>query len=137
LRILKLSKKLSFRPPLLSALCILTFIGSSIGFIGYFLAALFFERASELIVEYSSWHTTNAISPFYFTLIMVAFAFSLTGAIRMWKLHRDGFLIYTLAQLAILFIPVFWVNWNSFSATNAIFTFIFIAGYGLNLKWMH
>jgi hypothetical protein len=134
---LKHSEKSSFRPPLLSALCVLTFIGSSIGFTGYFLAALFFEKASELIIEFSAWHTVNAISSLYLTLIMVAFAVSLIGAIRMWKLHRDGFLIYTLAQLAILFIPVFWVNWNSFSVTNAIFTSIFIAGYGLNLKWMH
>jgi flagellin-like protein len=134
---LKNSIQSSTRPPLLSALCILTFIGSTAGFIGYFLASLFFGKASELIIEYSSWHNTNAISPIYFTLIMVAFAFSLTGAIRMWKLHRDGFFIYTLSQLAILIIPVFWVNWNAFSASNAIFTLIFIIGYGLNLKWMN
>jgi hypothetical protein len=122
------------RPPFLSALCLLTFIGSSIGFTGYFLAALFFEKTSELIVKYSSWHNTETISPLYFTLLMALFAISLSGAIRMWKLHRDGFFLYVFAQLAILFVPVVWIDWQAFSTTNAIFTTVFVVGYGLNWK---
>lgn len=124
------------RPPLLSSLCILTFIGSTAGFLGYFLAAIYFEKVGELILQYSSWHSTEAISPFFFTLLMVFYALSLTGAIRMWKLHRDGFLLYTVSQLVILFVPVIWINWNSFSYTNLIFMLIFIAGYAYNLKKM-
>lgn len=123
------TEKRNQRPPFLSALCLLTFIGSSIGFIGYFLAALFFEKTSELIVKYSSWHSTETISPLYFTLLMALFAISLSGAIRMWKLHRDGFFLYVFAQLAILFVPVMWIDWQAFSTTNAIFTAIFISGY--------
>jgi len=92
----ELHRKSTQRPPFLSALCLLTFIGSSIGFIGYFLVALFFEKSSELIVKYSSWHSTEVILPLYFTLLMALFAFSLTGAIRMWKLHRDGFFLLFL-----------------------------------------
>ena len=122
------------RPPFLSSLCLLTFIGSSIGFTGYFLAALFFEKTSELIVKYSSWHNTETISPLYFTLLMALFAISLSGAIRMWKLHRDGFFLYVFAQLAILFVPVVWIDWQTFSTTNAIFTTVFVVGYGLNWK---
>lgn len=128
-------EKRNQRPPFLSALCLLTFMGSSIGFIGYFLAALFFEKTSELIVKYSSWHSTEAISPLYFTLLMALFALSLTGAIRMWKLHRDGFFLYIFAQLAILFIPVIWIDWQAFSTTNAIFTTVFVVGYGLNRRF--
>ena len=124
------------RPTLLSALCSLTFIGSSIGFVGFFIASLIFEKSAEFIVKYSSWHTIDDLSPAYFTLLMALFALSLTGAIRMWKFHRDGFFLYVFSQLAILFIPVIWLNWQAFSHTNAIFTFIFIAGYGLNWKWL-
>jgi hypothetical protein len=65
---------------------------------------------------------------------MALFAFSLTGAIRMWKLHRDGFYLYVFAQLAILFVPVVWIDWQAFSTTNAIFTAVFAAGYGLHFK---
>ena len=122
------------RPNLLSALCILTFIGSTSSFIGYFLASVFFEMSSEMIIKFSNWHSVEAISPLYFTFFMALSAISLIGAIRMWKLHRDGFLIYTIAQLILLFFPAFWIGWNSFSDTGAIFTIVFIAGYGLNFK---
>lgn len=122
------------RPPLLSALCILTFIGSTIGFIGYFLAAILFEKTEKLIIKYSSWHSSDDISPIYFTILMALFAISLTGAIRIWKFHKDGFFLYTVSQILILFLPVFWIGWQTFSTTNAIFTLAFIVGYAMNLK---
>jgi hypothetical protein len=122
------------RTNLLTALCILTFIGSGTSFIGFFLASVFFEKTSELIIKYSSTHSVEAISPLYFTLFMALSAISLTGAIRMWKLHRDGFFLFTISQLIILFLPVIWLGWNSFSSTGAIFTSVFFIGYGLNWK---
>lgn len=124
------------RTVLLNALCILTFIGSTAGFIVYFLASLFFEKASEIIIKYSNWHSVEAISPFYFTLFMALSAISLVGAIRMWKLHRDGFFIYSISQLILLFLPVIWLGWNSFSDTGAIFTIVFVVGYALNFKYL-
>lgn len=126
--------KIKNRPVLLSALCGLTFIGSSTGFAGYFLASLFFEKSTAFIVKYSSWHTAEAFSPFYFNVLMALFALSLTGAIRMWKLHRDGLFLYAFAQFSILFVPVIWFGWSAFSQTNAIFTAIFLAGYILNQR---
>lgn len=122
------------RTNLLSALCILTFIGSTVSFIGYFLASLFFDKAAELIIKYSNWYSVDVISPLYFTLFMALSAVSLVGAIRMWKLHRDGFFIYLIAQIIILFLPAVWLGWISFSATQAIFTAIFIGGYALGWK---
>ena len=129
-----MNETVSKRTNLLKALCILTFIGSTGSFILYFLASLFFDEAADLIIKYSNWHSVEAISPFYFTLFMALSAVSLVGAIRMWKLHRDGFFIYSIAQIIILFLPVVWLGWNSFSATGVIFTTIFVGGYALNWK---
>ncbi len=126
----------SARPALLSALCILTFIGSTLGFTGYFLASVFYEKFSEIITTYSSWSNTDNISPMYFTLLMVFYAVSLIGAIRMWKLHRNGFFLYLIAQLAVMFIPAIWINWYAFSFTNAIFSIVFFIGYAYNLRYM-
>jgi len=131
-----MEQKSKIRPPFLSALCILTFTGSGISFFGYFLVSLFFEEATSLIIEYSSWHSTEAISPVYFTTLMALSAISLTGAIRMWKLHRDGYYLYIFSQMTILFLPVIWISWHAFYVTNAIFTGIFIIGYGINLKYL-
>ncbi len=130
-----MNNKIKTRSPLFSALCILTFIGSTVGFIGYFLASLFFDQTSELIIKYSSWHSVDAISPLYFTIIMALFAFSLTGAIRMWKFHRDGIFLYSISQIIIMFLPVVWINWNAFSVANAIATGVFIIGYALSFKY--
>jgi hypothetical protein len=131
-----MNDKKTTRSSLLSALCILTFIGSTTAFIGYFLASVFFEKTSEFIIKYSNWHSVEAISPLYFTILMALSALSLVGAIRMWKLHRDGFFIYTISQLIFLFLPVIWLGWNAFSVTGAIFTGVFVAGYALNWKWL-
>ncbi|NOR75552.1 MAG: hypothetical protein GQ525_10380 [Draconibacterium sp.] len=128
------NNKTKNRPPFLSALCILTFVGSGFGFIAYIMASLFFDKTSALIIKYPSWHSVEAISPIYFTILMALFAFSLTGAIRMWKFHRDGFFIYLFSQIIILFLPSLWINWNAFSVVNVIFTAIFIFGYGWNWK---
>lgn len=124
------------RPDFLSALCILTFIGSGVAFIGYFLASIFFEKTAEFIIKYSSWHSVEEISPLFFTTLMALYAISLTGAIRIWKLHRDGLLLYTISQLIILFLPVIWINWQAFSVTNLIFTTIFVVGYNMNWKYL-
>jgi hypothetical protein len=125
------------RPPLLKALCILTFAGSGIAFPCYFLASVFFEKFSEIIVKYSSWHSVDEISPLYFTILMALNAVSLAGAVRMWKLHKDGYLLYIIAQLGILFLPALWIDWYAFSLTNAIFTAVFFIGYGINWRSLH
>lgn len=123
------------RPDLLTALCILTFVGSGTGFLAYFLAAVFFDKATAFIIEYSSTHSTEAISPVYFVLLMALSAVSLAGAIRMWKLHRDGFFMYAIAQSGLMFLPVVWLGWNSFTVPGAIFTGVFVIGYSMNWKY--
>jgi hypothetical protein len=79
-------------------------------------------------------HSTVAISPLYFAFFMALSAVSLAGALRMWKLHRDGFFFYAAAQIIMLALPVFWLGSNSFSAPGAIFTGVFLVGYAMNWK---
>lgn len=124
------------RPPFLSALCILTFAGSTISFFGCFLASAFFEETSRLIIKYSSWHSADTVSPVYFTTLMAMAAVSLAGAIRMWKLHRDGYFLYIFSRLVMLFLPVVWIGPEHLSVTNAIFSGLFIIGYTINLPSM-
>jgi hypothetical protein len=76
------------------------------------------------------------ISAVYFLILMVFYSISLMGAIRMWKLHRDGYFLYVPAQLVILLLPVIWINLQALSVTNTFFTIVFIAGYTLNMKFL-
>jgi hypothetical protein len=120
------------RSDFLSALCILTFIGSGFTFAIYLFASLFFERTLEIIEKYSDLYLTEKITPLYYTIFMTLSALSLVGAIRMWKLRRDGFFIYAASQILRLIMPIIWINIQAFSSVNLIFTLIFIGGYALN-----
>lgn len=122
------------RNDFLSALCILTFAGSSFKFVLYLLASLFFERASEIIIEYSAWHSTDAVNSLYFAILMSLSAFSIVGAVLMWKLRRSGFYVYTASQVLLSLLPVLWINNQASSIVNLIFTVVFICSYALNLR---
>jgi hypothetical protein len=124
------------RPLFLRTLCILTFTGSGIAFLGYFAACLFFEKILEWIVTYSSLNSVEHLSPLFFTALMVLHCFSLVGAIRIWKLHRDGLWIYILAQLVLLFFPSVWFGMASFYYTHLLFTLVFIGGYLYHYRYL-
>lgn len=118
------------RPGFLTALCILTFIGCGIMIISYlfqvnetfFLSAQeqiqkiereleqaenmmpgITERTIEMMLELEEHKVPNWI------LAFVGNVLSLMGAIMMWKLHKTGFWIYTLAEIVpfLLSISIF------------------------------
>lgn len=124
------------RNDFLSALCILSFAGSGFRLVLFLLAALFFERAAGIIVEYSAWHSAGAVNAGYFAIVMLLAAVSLAGAWRMWNLHRDGFFIYAAAQISGVLAPVLWIGSEALSSVNVVFTAVFICGYALNLKYL-
>ena len=65
-----------------------------------------------MIVSIGNIQSMDKVTPWYFLILMVLYALSLTGAIRMWKLHRDGNFLYVAAQLLILFLPVVQLGWG-------------------------
>jgi hypothetical protein len=124
------------RPRVLEALCLLSFLGSGGAAALYFLAAVFFGKAKEYILEYSSMHTMESISPVYFLSLSLLFMASFYGVIRMWQLSRSGFFIYVLAQLIILLLPIFWLGTGAFSAVVLIFTLLFAGAYASQYKYL-
>lgn len=117
------------KPIFYEAACIFSIIGSSIGFIVMFVATFFFDPVTEKIKLVTDLTSTEKLSPVYFALLMAAFSVSLAGAIKLYRMQRAGLYFYLTAQSIILFLPVFWLGNNGFSATNAIFTLIFSGVY--------
>jgi hypothetical protein len=117
------------RPRVLTALCLLSFIGSGGGFLLYLAASLFFDRAMEIVLKFSSMHTAEPLTPVYFLLFSLFFLISLLGVIRMWNRKRSGFYIYFGAQALILAWPLLWMGEAAFSAVALIFTGLFVAAY--------
>ncbi len=117
------------KPSLFVAACILSMIGSSLGLIVSILAALFFDVATRTIIRYTNVSATDQLNPLYFALLACVYGLILTGAIKLYRLQRSGLYIYLLAQTMLWFIPIIWLGWNSFSATNTIFTLLFTGVY--------
>ena len=124
----------SDRPRVLEALCMLSFLGSGGGFLLYLAAAVFYRKAQEIVLKFSSLHTTDGLSPLYFLLFSLFFLISLLGVIRMWNLKRSGLFIYTAAQVMILSWPLAWMGLEAFSATALIFTVLFLGAYTLQFS---
>lgn len=117
------------KPILYESACIFSIIGSSIGFISMFISTFFFRIVTEKITSITNITATEKLTPIYFAMLMAAFSVSLTGAIKLYRMQRSGLYFYLVAQLVILFLPVFWLGSNAFSVTNAIFTLIFSGVY--------
>lgn len=124
------------KPVLFDAACILSISGSSIGFLSMFTAAIFFQETVTRITKITNITATEKLSPLYFAILGVAFAFSLMGAIKLYRTQKTGLYFYLAAQTAVVFLPVFWIDKNSFSVTNAIFTILFAAVYIFNFKFL-
>jgi hypothetical protein len=110
---------------LFESACILSIIGSSIGFISMTIATFFYSAVAEKIIQITNINATEKLSKIYFAILMGAYCLSLVGALRMYRQKISGLLFYLAAQIIIMFIPVLWIGLNAFSETNAIFTLMF------------
>lgn len=122
------------KPPVFEAACILSIIGSSIGFTGMFISTFFFKPVTEKITLLTNITATEKLSPLYFALLGTAFCVSLVGAVKLFRLQKSGLYFYLTAQTIIMFLPAFWLGSNSFSVTNAIFTLLFSGIYIYHFK---
>lgn len=121
--------KLKEHPLLFSSAIVLSLIGGILGMLLFWGAALFFTSAKEFVVSVTNLTSMDQITPLYFVLFGALCLVSFLGVLKMEKLQKVGFFFYFGAQLAMLFVPVIWLNWNAFSVNNAIFTLLFVLIY--------
>ena len=70
----------------------------------------------------------------FFILNGLLYGVSLVGAIFMWRLQRYGFHLYTIAQLLLIALPVFFIGKNSFDLGNLMITLFFVTFYFFALR---
>lgn len=117
-------------PPLLFVSTILlSLIGGVLGIILFGAGVVFFNEAREWVTSVTNTTSMNGVTRLYFGLFAGLSLLSCIGAIKMKNWQQTGFFLYIIAQLLMLFLPVFWFDWNSFSVINAIFTAIFLTIY--------
>ena len=127
---------------LLKVLCVMTFIGSGMGFISYGLIGLiydFFSHNLSLIPDEQNREMIATMlaagKPFFF-LNAILFMGSFTGAYQLWKMKRSGFHFYTISQILLLILPMIFMKGFSMPFTNILLSLIFIFGYYGFLKFM-
>lgn len=117
--------KLQEQPLLYASTIVLSLIGNSLGVLLFLGSALFFSKTKEKIISVSNITSMDGITPLYFFILSGLCLLALLGVIKMKKWQKVGFYYYFSAQLALLFLPVIWLNWNAFSIINLIFSLLF------------
>lgn len=131
------------RPPGLTFLCILTFIGSGISALSSLLMAAAYNLIPEAVKQ-SPFQDTEAVlelirsaGPGFFAIMGVLYLVSLAGAVLMFKLRKNGFHLYTTAQLAMLILPLLMIDGFVIPVSNLLLTGSFILAYAVNIRIMH
>jgi hypothetical protein len=146
------------RPTLLTVLCILSFIGSGIAIVFYIIALIgamavqaVVSAADEGMSAYadsvggSSMETAEVVSDAasvgmgmvwaYVLIGILATIVALVGVIRMWKLKKSGFYLYTGATVLSMIMSIVYAGTDGIVMAIVV-PVLFIVLYGLNLKHM-
>lgn len=131
------------RPRSLSTLCILTFIYTGLGCLSSIITPLMADVIKEMMLsspDYdqetisASLKVIQAGWPYYLTTLLFTLG-SMTGAILMWRLRKIGFHFYAFSNLALLFLPMLFLD-VALSWYAIFFAMSFICFYGFHLKFM-
>lgn len=126
---------------LLKILCVITFIGSGLGFLSYGIIGLihdFFSSNLSLIPDEQNRQLIEMMlsaGRSFFFLNALLYAVSFTGALLLWRLKKMGFHLYTASQLLLLILPMAYIKGFPMPGTNIFLTILFIWGYSGFLKF--
>ena len=136
------------RPAGLTALCILTFIGSGIIALAYFFSfALYDMMPGQMLmlaetvgdplaeVYENAANVFAAIPRTSFLLIMIPYLLSITGAGIMLNMRKLGFHLYVVGQVLVVGLPVLLLKSN-FSIGGLFLALLFVALYAIFFKKM-
>lgn len=137
------------RPVFLTVLCILSFIAAGFAVFGYITVITLMGAATALTSGMEAMEgmegmegmsALTAATPsagMTWAYVIVGFVttiVALIGVLKMWKLKKQGFMIYAGASVASL---IMGVVYSGFSVFGAVITVAFIVMYYLNVKHMN
>jgi hypothetical protein len=127
---------------LLKILCVITFVGSGLGFISYGIIGLIHDLFSSnlsLIPDEQNRELIGMLlsaGRMFFFLNALLYAASLAGAILLWRMKKIGFHLYTASQLLLLILPMAYIKQFPMPGTSIFLTILFVWGYSGFLKFM-
>jgi hypothetical protein len=127
---------------LLKILCVITFIGSGLGFFSYgIIGAIhgFFSNNLSMIPDEQNRELIQMLlsaGRMFFFLNAILYGVSFAGAWLLWRMKKTGFHMYTASQLLLLILPLAYIKGFPMPGTNIFLTILFIWGYSGFLKFM-
>lgn len=128
------------RPVFLTVLCILSFIAAGFAIIGYVGVITVMGAASAAMGALEGMEGVTSTGPgvgmtwAYLIIGFITVIVSLIGVIKMWKLKKQGFMLYAGASIVSL---IMGIVYSGFNVVGAIITIAFIVMYYLNVKHMN
>lgn len=122
---------------------ILTFIGSGIMCLSSLFSGIslplmkqLFEDNTLVLPEEMSvaMDTFLALPQAYFLLDAILYGLSLAGAIMMWKMRKNGFHFYTVAQLLVIAVSIMFRGRAGVNIGDIMLTVLFIVFYYMTLR---
>lgn len=142
------TKSTGARPVFLTVLCILSFIAAGFAVFGYITVITLMGAASALtsgmeamegmegMEGMSALTTATPSAGMTWAYVIVGFVttiVALIGVLKMWKLKKQGFMIYAGASIVSLIMSIVY---SGFGVVGAVITIGFIVMYYLNVKHM-
>lgn len=136
------------RPSFLTALCVLTFIGSGFSLLSQLISFALYDKIPPMMMsmadvlggKYGEVYLEladlfSSMPPYYFLLLAGVYSLSITGAIFMLLLRKIGFHIYTISQLLFIGLPLVILH-SPFHLGNLLLSLAFVLFYARFLKLM-
>lgn len=139
------TKSTGARPVFLTVLCILSFIAAGFAVFGYITVITLMSAATALtsgmeamegMEGMSALTTATPSAGMTWAYVIVGFVttiVALIGVLKMWKLKKQGFMIYAGASIVSLIMSIVY---SGFGVVGAVITIGFIVMYYLNVKHM-
>jgi len=131
------------RPNMLTIICILTFIGSGMQLFSSLVIAGFYDMFIQIAQEFAEKfkmpgiEQLREVKPVFFLVCALLYAGSVTGAIFMMRLKKTGFHIYTVSQILLIIVPMYFMHLPTPGTFEILFSGLFIFLYSMNLKFMN
>ena len=118
------------RPQLLTILCVLSYIGSSLGAFSFFMVFTAYPQLMPMIEEMGlampAMELYFSAGRNFFLAGAIFYFLSLIGVALMWRLRKVGFHFYAGAQVMILIMPLFYIQGFPIPFLDGIITALFI-----------
>jgi len=131
------------RPMFLTVICILSFIGAGFGILGYITAITAMGVATaavgsmeglEGISEAAAAGPSAGMTWAYIIVGFLTTIVALFGVIKMWKLQKQGFMLYAGASVVSIIMGIIY---SGFGIGGMVIPAVFITMFYLNLKHMN